>query len=279
MKKIKVAFQGEQGAFSQEAAFKFFGKKIETLSCQTFQDVFRLVERKKADFGVIPIENSLEGTIGQNYDLLLKTKVKIFAEIILRISHCLIANQGTKFSQITKVFSHPLALGQCREFLEKKKLKAIPYSDTARACKMIKEEKLKDSACIASYRVAKIYQMKILKRKIETNPKNFTRFFIISKKKPPKSKNKKTSIVFTLRNVPGSLFRALAPLAQYKINLTKIESRPIVGKPWQYNFYLDFEGDIKENRVKKAIKEFKKNTLFFKVLGVYLRGKYKKFYD
>lgn len=269
-KRIKVAFQGERGAFSEEAAFSFFGNKIETVGYKSFSDVFGAVEKGKVDFGIVPIENTLEGTVGQNYDLLLKSRVKIFGEKILRIQHCLVAPKGTKLSSIKKVYSHPQALGQCREFLEKKKLEAVAAYDTAGSVKLIAEGKLeKNAAAIASERAARVYQMKILKKGIETNKKNFTRFFIISKKEAKEAKENKTSIVFSTLHVPGALFKALAPFAKRNINLTKIESRPIVGRPWEYNFYLDFEGHKSDKNVKEALKELKKYTTFLKVLGSY----------
>jgi chorismate mutase/prephenate dehydratase len=272
-KKIKVAFCGEPGAFSQIAALEFFKQKIETLPCKSFKEVFEKVKKREADFGTIPIENSLEGSVGQNYDFLLKSNLKIFGEIILKINHCLIALPKTKINSIKKVYSHPQALGQCREFLEKMGFEKIPTSDTAGSVKLIKEKNLKDCAAIASERAAKFYQMKILKKNIQSNPQNFTRFFVISKKEAKPTKNDKTSIVFSTKHVPGALFSALRPFAKNKINLTKIESRPIIGKPWQYNFYLDFQGNQKEKRVKKALKELKKITNFVKILGSYPKSK------
>lgn len=273
-KKIKVAFQGEKGAYSEEAAFKFFNNNIETIPVKTFAEVLKLTEKGKVDFGILPIENSLEGTIGQNYDLLLKSKLKIFGETISKIHHCLIANKNTEFRSIKKVYSHPQALGQCREFLEKHKFEAIATYDTAGGAKMLKEGKLeKDSAVIASQRAANVYDLKILKKGIETNSKNFTRFLIISKKEPKKAKKNKTSIAFSTKHIPGALFKALEPFAKRKINLTKIESRPIVGKPWEYNFYLDFEGHIKDKKIKEALKELKERSLFLKVLGSYPKAK------
>jgi prephenate dehydratase len=181
-KKTKVAFQGEIGAYSEEAAFKFFGNNILTIPCPNFTDVFKVVKEGAANFGIIPIENSLEGTVGQNYDLLLKSKLKIFGEQALKISHCLIVNKGVKIGSLKKVYSHPQALGQCRDFLAKMKLKAIPFCDTAGSVRMLKKEKLKDSAAIASERAGRIYKMKILKRGLERNSQNFTKFFIISNK-------------------------------------------------------------------------------------------------
>jgi len=268
--KIKVAFQGELGAYSEEAAFSFFENKIQTIPCHTFSEVFKIVEKNKAQYGIIPIENSLEGTIGQNYDLLLKSNLKIFGELILKISHCLISNKDQKIDSIKKVYSHPQALGQCREFLEKRKLEGIPTYNTAGSVKMLKEGKIeKGAGVIASEKAAKFYGMKILKKGIETNPYNFTRFFIISKKKSKKAKKNKTSIVFSTKHIPGALFKVLELFAKEKINLTKIESRPIVGKPWEYNFYLDFEGHKEEEKIKKVLKEAKNNALFLKVLGSY----------
>jgi len=274
-KVVKVAFQGEIGAYSEEAAFKFFGEKIQTIPCQTFADVFKVVEKRKADFGIIPIENSLEGTVGQNYDLLLKSNLKIFGEEVLKIRHCLIANRGVKVGFLKKVYSHPQALGQCREFLEKLKLESIPVYDTAGGVRMLKEEGQKDAAAIASERAGKIYQMKILKKRIETNKQNFTRFFIISKNEAKKVKNSKTSIVFSLRHIPGALFGALESFAKREINLTKIESRPIIGKPGEYYFYLDFEGNLGEKTMKEALKELREKSLFLKILGSYPKAKWR----
>jgi len=269
-KKYKVAFAGEKGAYSEEAAFKFFGSNIKTIPCKYFSEVFKSVEKKETDFGIIPIENSLEGTIGQNYDLLLKSHLKIVGEYILKIKHCLVSNQGVKIKSIRRVYSHPQALGQCREFLERLKVEMIPFSDTAGSVKMIKEKKLKDAAAIASERAARIYKMKILKRGLGKNHLNFTRFFIISKKEiKEKTGRSKTSIVFSTKHVPGALFKILEIFAKRKINLTKIESRPIIEKTWEYNFYLDFENDQSGENIKEALKEIRKNTVFLKILGTF----------
>jgi len=271
----KVAFQGEIGAFSEEAAFKFFGNKIQTIPLLTFADVFKAVEKGAADFGIVPIENSLEGTVGQNYDLLLKSELKIFGEQAIKISHCLIANKGVKIDSLKRVYSHPQALGQCREFLEKLKLEMIPVYDTAGSVRMVKEEGRRETAAIASERAGKIYQMKILKKGIETSQQNFTRFFIIAKKEAKRVKNSKTSIVFSLKNIPGVLFKSLEGFAKRKINLTKIESRPIMDKPWEYYFYLDFEGHRESQKIKEALSDLKEKTLFIKILGSYPATKWK----
>ncbi len=272
--KIKVAFQGEIGAYSEEAAFKFWKDQIETIPYKSLTDVFEIVEKGKADYGIVPVENSLEGSIGQTYDLLLKSKLKISGETTLRIEHCLIANPDIKINQVKRVYSHPQALGQCRKFLEKFNWEIIPTYDTAGSVKMLKEKKLKDSAAIASQRAAQIYNMEILKKGIERNIKNFTRFFIIAKKdwENPTGSDK-TSIIFTTKHKPGALYKALGIFAVSDINLTKLESRPIIGKPWQYNFYLDFLGHRKEKPIREALEILKQNTLFLKILGSYPKAK------
>ena len=275
-KKVKIAFQGEFGAYSEIAAFNFWGDNIETVPCVNFSDIFMTVEKRKADFGIVPSENSIEGSIGQTYDLLLESPLKIVGETKLRVRHCLIVPEKETLKSIKEVYSHPQALGQCRKFLEKFKWKIIPSYDTAGSVKMIKERGLKNSAAIASSRAANVYHMKILKKGIETNHKNFTRFFIISKKESTTIDNNKTSIVFRTKNMPGALSNAINEFAKLDINLTKIESRPIVGKPWEYNFYLDFEHDQNDKKAKRALQNLKKVSTFIKVLGSYPRVSDKK---
>jgi prephenate dehydratase len=264
----RVAFQGERGAYSEEAAMKYFVSKIKLIPCQTLFDLFKTV--KHVDYGVVPIENSIEGNVSQTYDLLLSSGLSIVGETIHRISHCLISDPNAKEGEIKDVYSHPQALGQCREYLEKHKLNPIPFYDTAGSVKMLKEKRLLNAAAIASERAAKIYVMKILKKEIETNKHNYTRFFVISKDgRTNVTGGDKTSIAFSTKHIPGALHKALGCLAYGDINLTYIQSRPILGKPWEYNFYIDFEGHIKEKRVKDALKMLKKITLFVKVLGSY----------
>jgi chorismate mutase / prephenate dehydratase len=203
----------------------------------------------------------------------LKSNLKIFGEKVLRIHHCLIVNKGVKLNLIKKVYSHPQALGQCREFLRKLKLEEIPFYDTAGSCQMIKEKKLRDSAAIASERAAKVYNLRILRRGIETNHKNFTRFFIIGEKDRQPTGNDKTSIIFSTKHSPGALYKALGIFALSGINLTKLESRPIIGKPWKYNFYLDFEGHKKEEKIRKALESMKNLSISLKILGSYPKMK------
>jgi len=275
--KIRVAFQGESGAFSEQAGFEFFGKNIETLVFETLNEVFDAVEKRKADFGIVPVENSIEGTVRKGYELFLNYNVKPFAEVIYRISHCLISLPGETLKSIKVVYSHPQALGQCSKFLEKQKYKIVPFYNTAGAVKMIKEKKLKYAGAIASERAAKIYRMKILKRKIENNPQNYTRFLVIAKdKKTTPTGKDKTSLIFTLKHVPGSLFKALEVFAKKNINLTKIESIPIPDKPWEYNFLVDFEGHLRDKKVSLALEELKTKTTFLKMIGSYPKANFFK---
>jgi len=272
-KGTRVAFQGERGAYSEEAAFLFFGPWIEVKPCKSLSHVFEAVERGKVEFGVVPIENSLEGSINETYDLLLGSNLHVSGEINLRILHCLIASPGTQLNDIKTVYSHPQALAQCRKFLEDLDCELVPTYDTAGSVKMIKDKKLADTGAVASERAAEIYGMKVICRAIEDNPNNYTRFFVLSEKDSPPSGEDKTSIIFSVKHVPGALFRALEEFAVREINLTKIESRPTRQKPWEYNFYLDFEGHRSERKCQDALKVLEKKSIFVKVLGSYPKAR------
>ena len=269
----QVAFQGEPGAYSEEAAFQYFGQAIHLKPCESFDDVFKAIEQGEASTGILPIENSTEGSIARSYDLLLESNLKVCGEAELRVIHCLIANPGVKLDSIKKVYSHPQALGQCQAFLKHIGVEAVPFYDTAGSVKMIKEQGLKDAAAIASARAAEIYGMQILARSIEDNQTNTTRFFILGKQDAAPTGNDKTSIVFSVKDKPGSLYEFLKTLALKNINLTKIESRPTRQKPWEYNFYLDFVGHREEKNIKETLAELEKTTIFLKVLGSYPRAK------
>jgi len=270
---ITVAFQGEVGAYGEEAAFRFFSSSVRVRPCESFDEVFRVVEQGSAQFGVVPIENSLEGSISQVYDLLLDSDLKVCGELELRVSHCLIANEGANLDLIRRVYSHPQALGQCKTFLKHLGCELIPTYDTAGSVKMIKEQGITDGAAVASARAAEIYGLKILVREIEDNPHNFTRFFILSHEDSPPSGNDKTSIVFSVRHRPGALYESLKELAIRNITLTKIESRPTRQKPWEYNFYLDLEGHRQDKACQEALQSLEETALFIKVLGSYPRAK------
>ena len=266
---VKVAFQGEKGAYSEMAVYTFFGKNAEVLPCRDFKDVFENVDKQDAEYGVVPIENSLEGSVNQTYDLFLKYNLKVKGEVIVRVSHCLLANRDTKLEQVKTVYSHPQALAQCRNFLERSQWELIPTYDTAGSAKMLKEKALKDAAAIASERAAELYGLTILAREIEDTPNNYTRFFVLSKEDSPKTGNDKTSIIFGATHNPGSLYNALSEFAKRGVSLTKIESRPTKQTPWEYNFYLDFEGHRTEPKCADALKALRDHSTFIKILGSY----------
>jgi len=269
---ITVAFQGEPGAYSQQAAFNFFNPSVETKPCETLEDVFDTVERGNASFAVVPVENSLEGSISKTYDLLLESPLKVGGELNLRVSHCLIAAPDSTMENVKTVYSHPQALGQCQAFLKHLDCRTIPTLDTAGSVKMIKEEGLIDAAAVASARSAAIYGMKILANSIEDSPNNFTRFFVLSRTDSPPTGNDKTSLVFSVKDRPGSLFNFLRELSTRGVNLSKIESRPTRRKPWEYNFYLDFLGHNQDKKVAEMLESLETYVIFLKVLGSYPRA-------
>jgi len=266
---VKVAFQGERGAFSEDAAAKLFGKNIDFLPCIRLKEVFELASQDKVEFGVVPLENSQAGSINETYDLLLAYPLYIFAEVILKVSHCLMALPGEKLADITTIYSHPQALAQCEGFLSKLKAEIMPSYDTAGSAKMIKEKKLRNCAAIASKRAAAIYGLEILAPEIETSVNNYTKFVAISKQKAKPAERNKTSLVFAAEHKPGSLYKILGIFATRNINLTKLESRPSRTKPWEYVFYADFEGHLDGRVYKEAVTELQSETAFLKILGSY----------
>ncbi len=274
MKTHTVAFQGERGAFSELATRKFFSRNARLLTCETFAKLFDAVAKRRADYGVIPIENSLIGSIHQNYDLLVEHNLSVIEETYVRIEHCLIAAKGTPFSAIRRVFSHPAALEQCRDFFrDHSKITPTPFYDTAGAIKMIAEKKPHDAAAIAGPHAAKLYGLSILRKSLEDSPNNYTRFLLLSKKPSLPSGKTKTSIVFAVKNEPGILFKMLSVFALRDIDLTKIESRPVPKRAWEYYFYLDFVGSQKEARVQHALEHLRELTQFIRVLGSYKSAK------
>lgn len=278
-KNPRVGFQGELGAFSQEAVRQLIGENVRVVPFPSFEDVFEALNRGETDAAVIPIENTLAGSVHENYDHLLHYDFRIAAETNVRIVHNLIAPPGIKFKQIRRVFSHPVALNQCLNFFHSNPgVEKISFYDTAGSAKMVVGENLEDAAAIASSVAASIYGGVILKRSIEDDHRNFTRFFLLSKKKYsyPRAKparEHKTSVVFTTKNIPGALFRALSSFALRDLNLTKIESRPLRGQPWEYLFYLDFIGREEDVRVQKALGHLRELADFLRVLGSYPKDK------
>jgi chorismate mutase/prephenate dehydratase len=270
---VAVAFQGEAGAYTEEAASRFFGKSTEGRPYESLDEVFEAVEVGDVPFALVPVENSLEGSITRAYDLLLDSPLMICGETEMRISHCLIANEGTGLDAIKTVYSHPQALGQCRSFLSHLNSELVPSSDTAGSVKMIKERGLKDSAAVAGAQAAELYGMKIIAREIEDNPHNFTRFFVLSREDALPTGNDKTSIVFSLKHKPGALYDCLREFASRNINLTKLESRPTRHQPWEYNFYMDFSGHRREENIVEALKHLEDHSVFVKILGSYPKAR------
>jgi len=270
----KVAFQGVEGAYSEVAARSYFKGKISPIACKEFTDVFHLVNNKRVAFGVLPIENSLTGSIHQNFDLLIRKRVWIVGEETLQIKHGLVAQKTSQIKKIKKVYSHPQALWQCQKFLRQlPKTQLIPYFDTAGSARFIRDQKDDKIAAVASPLAAKRYHLKVLSTGIEDHQHNFTRFIVIAaKNKPYRGKRCKTSIVFAVRSIPGALHRSLGAFADAGIQLIKLESRPIHGKPWEYRFYVDFEGADNTKNAQSALKNLKKTAKQIKVLGSYRAG-------
>jgi chorismate mutase / prephenate dehydratase len=264
----KVAIYGEKGSYTEQAAINYFGSKASLLELKYISEVFDAVEHGKADYGIVPIENSIEGAVTQTYDRLAEFRLHIIGETTLRINHCLIAYPGVRLGDVKKVYSLQQALGQCKEYLQRIKVETVPYYDTAGSVKMIKEEGSRDSAAIASARAASIYGMNVLARDIETNKHNYTRFFVVSRKESGKKGNK-TSLAFTLKSHPGALYHVLNAFASNDIDLTYIQSRPILGQPWKYCFYVDCKGDRKDKKLLNAMRMLKKATKSLQILGSY----------
>ncbi|MDQ3869977.1 MAG: prephenate dehydratase [Thermoproteota archaeon] len=266
-----VTFQGECGAYSEMAALQYF-PNAKVLPKKTFQDVFDSLETGEANYAVVPIENSIEGSVNETYDLLLQRKITVSGEIYQRVRHCLIVNKGITIGQIAVVYSHPQAIAQCRGYLQLKKIESIPTYDTAGAVKMIKEKIIMNAAAIASRRAAEIYDMDVLEEGIEDRKINFTRFLVLSKTKTKPTGHDRTSIIFSVKHLPGALFSILKEFASREINLTRIESRPTKETPWEYNFYVDFEGHYKDETIKKALQSIKNKSIYFKILGSYKKA-------
>ncbi len=266
----KAAFLGEIGSNSHKACTQYFGSQVMPLPMISFKEIFEAVHHGTADFGVIPLENSLAGSVHENYDLLLEYDFKIIGEITLRIKHNLIGHPGTKIEDIKRVHSHPQVFRQCQQFLERHpQWEHVFVTDTARAVKHIKEKGDISDAALAGKDAADVYGMEVIEEGVETNPRNFTRFVIISAHPLANGEKKKSSLVYSTGNQPGALFETLKIFADNGVNLVKLESRPIHGKPWEYMFYIDMEGDIESQALAPVLKQLQGKTDFLKVLGSY----------
>jgi prephenate dehydratase len=272
-KRMTVAFQGELGAFSHAAAMKLLGPRVRAEPYPAFRDVFQALEANQVTHAVVPIENTLHGSILENYDNLLQYGFPIRGETSVRIAHQLITMPGTRFRDVKQAFSHPVALNQCRRFFEQhESIEATTFYDTAGSVKMLKEKMPPGAAAIASESAAKIYGGVIVKHNIEDNRHNYTRFFLLTKQKlvsPQDHQPWKTSVVFSTANTPGTLFKVMACFALRELSLTKIESRPLVGHPWEYMFYVDFLGSAGDKAVQNALANLGEVTRFHRVLGSY----------
>jgi prephenate dehydratase len=270
-KRPTVAIQGEKGAFSELAARQLLGPEPEIHPCERFTDVFDALKTGAVQAAVLPIENTLHGSVHENYDHLLRYEIPIVGETNVRIVHNLIASAGVSLNKVKRVYSHPVALNQCLDYLAANpQWERVPFYDTAGSVKMIVEQGLTDAAAIASSAAAENYGARILRRSIEDDRQNFTRFFLLGGLGPVNGKAaNKISIVFATRNVPGALFRSLSALALRDISLTKIESRPLRGKPWEYLFYVDFLGNLEDVNVQNALSHLREMADTLTVLGCY----------
>ncbi len=266
-----VAFQGERGAYSEAAALEFFGNSIEPVPCPSFDEVFEKVESGAVEYGIVPVENSLGGSIHRNYDLFMRHQLHLVGEKIHRVRHCLIAFPGATLKDIQIIMSHPQALAQCEHYLHRLGIQREVVYDTAGAVKLLRESRRRDHAAIASRRAAEVYEMQILQEGIEDDEANFTRFVILAREPIVPQSPAKTSIVFTLKNQPGALFKALSVFALRDLDLTKIESRPLAGSPWEYLFYLDFAGSTGDETSRRALDHLGEYATTLRILGAYSR--------
>jgi prephenate dehydratase len=265
----RVAFQGIAGAYSEEAIRQFFGPEVESVPYRTLDDVFPAVENGDADYGMVPVENAVAGSVARSYELLMEHDLRIYAEAILHVRHTLLAVPGTTLGDLKRVRSHPQALAQCQRYLSRHGLEPEPAFDTAGSARDLAASPEPGVAAIASALAAELYGLEILDRDIEDFPTNYTHFFVLALEDPPRAQRNKTSLLFTTPHQPGALYECLGEFAKRRINLTKIESRPRLNRPWQYIFYLDFEGHCKDSECEAAIMGLLRRSSFVKLLGSY----------
>ena len=267
---IRIGYQGVKGSFSEEAMIKYFGENHENNNYEEFEDVFSALKNDEIDYGILPIENSYTGAITSVYDLLVKYGLYIVGEECIKIDQNLIGIKGTKINDIKEVYSHPQGFEQSKEFLSNySNLKLIPFHNTAISAKYISELNDKSKAAIASLRAAKIYDLDIIQKEINDKDDNHTKFIIVGRKLESSKDCNKITVVFSLDDKSGTLYNLLRHFAENNINMIKIESRPSKNEPWQYLLYVDFEGNIENEDVKKAIRLIEENSEYFKLLGSY----------
>jgi len=264
----KVAYLGPRATFTHLACIQKFGESAQYVPVNSITDVFNEVERGRANFGVVPIENSTEGVVNHTLDMFIDSNLLIYGEVLQEVSHHLLS-KADRVEDIKKIYSHPHAIAQCRDWLEAN-LSHLPVSEvpsTARAAELCADDPA--SAAIASELAGQLYGLKVLRSRIEDNINNFTRFLVLSQKPPERTGKDKTSIMLSVKDKVGALYELLRPFASHGINMTKIESRPSRRKAWEYIFFVDIEGHVDEDRVKKALEEVKGRCLFLKTLGSY----------
>jgi prephenate dehydratase len=269
----KIAIQGIAGSFHEDAARRYFEDEINVIECKSFTSVCNLIDSDEVSIAVMAIENSIAGSLLQNYALIRDYHLKIIGEIYIHIQMNLMANPGVNKDDIKTIYSHPIAIKQCAEYLEKNfpDVRLIENQDTAASGKLVHDEKLMDSAAIGNHRTAELYELDILDTGLETNSKNYTRFLILSKHAKPNELSNKASLCFEVGHYYGALANVLNTFAENKINLTKIQSVPIIGKPNEYTFHVDVEWDSVDN-YEKALHAILKNVSSLSVLGEYVRG-------
>ena len=266
----RVAYQGERGAFSEEAALALLGAAIQLVPCATFAAAFRSVPAGEADYVLAPVENTLAGAVQWSLDLIADSELEICAEVIFPIVHNLIGMPGARLEQVHRVDSHPVALAQCERFFRTNPgIKRIATEDTAGSVREVLSAADPGRAAIAGRRAAEFYGGEILREHLEDNPANFTRFFLLGAAAQISRDGSKLSLLFQLPHIPGALYTALAPFARREINLLRIESRPMHGRPWEYRFYLDLKASLKERDVKDALEELGRHAVQLRILGSY----------
>lgn len=268
--KDKIGFYGVRGSFTEEAMIKYFGENKEAMAYEEFENVFLAIKNGEIDYGVLPIENSSTGAISDVYDLLYKYGFYILGEVCIRVNQNLVGIKGTTLETITEIYSHPQGFGQSTEFLKAHgKWKKIPFHSTATSAKLVNDLNDNSKAAIASKRVANIYNLEIIEENINNQSENFTRFIVAGKALERNLKANKVSVVFSLDDEAGTLYKLLSHFAENNINMIKIESRPMKHGPWKYFLYVDFEGDLYSDKVTKALALIEKSSPYFKLLGSY----------
>ncbi len=263
-----IGFQGEHGAYSEEALYQHFGEDVTPIPCRSFDDVFDGVRDDRLDFGVVPVENSLAGSINKTYDLLLDHDLRVHGEIFLRVQHCLLMPKNQE-EPIQQVRSHPQALAQCAQYLRERSYEPVAWYDTAGSAQSLTTQPETGTAAIASRLAAQRYDLRVVEAHIEDLSHNYTRFFVIGHGEAECTEVSKTSLMFAVPEVPGALYDALAQFASRKINLSKIESRPRRDRLWQYIFYLDFDGHWQDPQAGAALVGLLSKAAFVKLLGSY----------